>query len=197
MNFNESIKTCLTKKYSTFSGRASRSEFWFFYLFILIGYIVSFILIVTISVNLFWVMGIFILAMVIPAFAVTARRLHDINKSGWFQLLPLPAGLLEALFATTSESLEILFLIIGLGLLSHGANLLIFIAGGYGRGNAPILEEGYKTFNSLPADPLPQALILTAIVISFAVTAFALTLFLRTVKSTGTDDVDTMLEDNT
>ena len=88
-------------------------------------------------------------------------------------------------------------LIIGLGLLSHGANLLIFVAGGYGRGNAPILEEGDKTFNSLPADPLPQALILTAIVISFAVTAFALTLFLRTVKSTGTDDVDTMLEDNT
>ena len=88
-------------------------------------------------------------------------------------------------------------LIIGLGLLSHGANLLIFVAGGYGRGNAPILEEGYKTFNSLPADPLPQALILTAIIISFAVTAFALTLFLRTVKSTGTDDVDIMLEDNT
>ncbi|HBO88044.1 MAG TPA: Na+/H+ antiporter subunit C [Verrucomicrobia bacterium] len=87
-------------------------------------------------------------------------------------------------------------LVIGLGLLSHGANLLIFIAGGYGRGAAPILEGGKKTFAAVPADPLPQALILTAIVISFAVTAFALTLFLRTVKSTGTDDVDAMLEDN-
>ena len=88
-------------------------------------------------------------------------------------------------------------LVIGLGLLSHGANLLIFIAGGYGRGLAPILDECEKTFAAVPADPLPQALILTAIVISFAVTAFALTLFLRTVKSTGTDDVDAMLEDNT
>ena len=88
-------------------------------------------------------------------------------------------------------------LVIGLGLLSHGANLLIFIAGGYGRGAAPILDEGKKMFAAVPADPLPQALILTAIVISFAVTAFALTLFLRTVKSTGTDDVDAMLEDNT
>ena len=88
-------------------------------------------------------------------------------------------------------------LVIGLGLLSHGTNLLIFIAGGYGRGAAPILDEGKKTFAAVPADPLPQALILTAIVISFAVTAFALTLFLRTVKSTGTDDVDAMLEDNT
>ena len=87
-------------------------------------------------------------------------------------------------------------LVMGLGLLSHGANLLIFIAGGYGRGAAPILEGGKKTFAAVPADPLPQALILTAIVISFAVTAFALTLFLRTVKSTGTDDVDAMLEDN-
>ena len=63
---------------------------------------------------------------------------------------------------------------------------LFLLQEGMGRGIAPILEEGDKTFNSLPADPLPQALILTAIVISFAVTAFALTLFLRTVKSTGT-----------
>lgn len=87
-------------------------------------------------------------------------------------------------------------LVMGLGLLSHGANLLIFVAGGYGLGAAPILEEGQKTFAVIPTDPLPQALILTAIVISFAVTAFALTLFLRTVTSTGTDDVDAMLEDN-
>ena len=86
-------------------------------------------------------------------------------------------------------------LVIGLGLLSHGANLLIFVAGGYGRGAAPIMAEGEKAFAEVPADPLPQALILTAIVISFAVLAFALTLFLRTVKSTGTDDVDAMRED--
>ena len=116
MNLSESIKTCLTKKYFSFSGRASRSEFWFFYLFILIGYIICFTLIVTVSFKLFWLIGLFMLGMVIPAFAVTARRLHDTNKSGWFQLLPLPAGILEAVFATSSESLEILFLIIGLGL---------------------------------------------------------------------------------
>ena len=116
MNFTESIKTCLTKKYLSFSGRASRSEFWFFYLFVLIGYIICFTLIVAVSFKLFWLMGLFMLGMVIPAFAVTARRLHDTNKSGWFQLLPLPAGILETVFATSSESLEILFLIIGLGL---------------------------------------------------------------------------------
>ncbi len=81
-------------------------------------------------------------------------------------------------------------LIIGLGLLSHGANLLIFTAGGLRRGGAPILDEGQKAFAQTPADPLPQALILTAIVISFAVTAFALVLFLRTYQTVGTDDVD-------
>ncbi len=81
-------------------------------------------------------------------------------------------------------------LIIGLGLLSHGANLLIFTAGGLRHGGAPILAEGEKAFAAVPADPLPQALILTAIVISFAVTAFALVLFLRTYQVVGNDDVD-------
>jgi multicomponent Na+:H+ antiporter subunit C len=91
---------------------------------------------------------------------------------------------------------NLLQLIIGLGLLSHGANLLIFTAGGLRKGGAPILREGEKTFAMLPADPLPQALILTAIVISFAVTAFALVLFLRTYQTVGTDDVDELKEDD-
>lgn len=87
-------------------------------------------------------------------------------------------------------------LIIGLSLLSHGANLLIFTAGGLRKGGAPILAEGQKAFATLPADPLPQALILTAIVISFAVTAFALVLFLRTYQTVGTDDVDELKEND-
>jgi len=87
-------------------------------------------------------------------------------------------------------------LIIGLGLLSHGANLLIFTAGGLRKGGAPILAEGETLFAATPADPLPQALILTAIVISFAVTAFALVLFLRTYESTGTNDVDALKEND-
>jgi len=88
-------------------------------------------------------------------------------------------------------------LIIGLGLLSHGANLLIFTAGGLRSGGAPILAEGEKAFAAVPADPLPQALILTAIVISFAVTAFALVLFLRTYQVAGSDDVDELKETGT
>ena len=86
-------------------------------------------------------------------------------------------------------------LIIGLGLISHEANLLIFVAGGYGRGAAPIMDQAEKHFITQPVDPLPQALILTAIVISFALGAFALTLFLRTAHATGKNDVDAMRED--
>ena len=133
MNFTNSIKTCLAKKYANFSGRASRSEFWFFYLFILIGYLISFTIMMTISFKLFWLMGVFGLTMVIPTFAVTARRLHDINKSGWFQLLPFPAGILETVFATSSESLEILFLIIGLGLYVY--LFILYCTDGYKKDN--------------------------------------------------------------
>ncbi len=87
-------------------------------------------------------------------------------------------------------------LIIGLGLLSHGANLLIFTAGGLRKGEPPIIPEGDMVLASQPSDPLPQALILTAIVISFAVTAFALVLFLRTYETVGTDDLDALKEDD-
>jgi len=84
-------------------------------------------------------------------------------------------------------------LILGLGLLSHGVNLLLFGSGPLVRGAVPIFasKENYaaelatKTF----ADPLPQALILTAIVISFGVTAFLVVLVSRRDALTGSDVV--------
>ncbi len=72
MTFVESIKTCFSK-YATFSGRATRSEFWWFWVFTLIA---SFIPLLN-------------LAVIIPAIAVGVRRLHDIGKSGWYMLLAL------------------------------------------------------------------------------------------------------------
>ncbi|MFG0335881.1 MAG: Na+/H+ antiporter subunit C [Maioricimonas sp. JB049] len=80
-------------------------------------------------------------------------------------------------------------LLIGLGLLSHAANLLLFTAGGLVRGRPPIVPQGATQPAGLVADPLPQALILTAIVISFAVLAFALVLIYRTYQTVGTDDL--------
>jgi multicomponent Na+:H+ antiporter subunit C len=82
-------------------------------------------------------------------------------------------------------------IIIGVGLLGHGANLLLITAGGSG-GRAPIIgSTGVGEF----ADPLPQALALTAIVITFGVTALLLALGYRSWQITGDDQVEDDVED--
>ena len=116
MNFKNAIKTCLKDKYANFKGRASRSEFWFFYLFLAIGYAIS-ISTIFISIKLFiGTISIFALAMIIPSIAVTVRRLHDINKSGWFILLPLPFDIMERVLEKSSGDLSLVFSVISLGL---------------------------------------------------------------------------------
>lgn len=81
-------------------------------------------------------------------------------------------------------------LILGLVLLSHGANLLIFTTGGLTRAHPPIVPPGATEPRAHGADPVPQALILTAIVIGFGVLAFALVLFHRAQQVMGSDDPD-------
>jgi multicomponent Na+:H+ antiporter subunit C len=81
-------------------------------------------------------------------------------------------------------------MVLGLVLLSHGANLLIFTAGGLTRAEPPIVPKGATRLPAEAADPLPQALILTAIVIGFGVLAFTLVLFHRAHQTLGTDDSD-------
>ncbi|HEY8515487.1 MAG TPA: Na+/H+ antiporter subunit C [Candidatus Binatia bacterium] len=82
-------------------------------------------------------------------------------------------------------------LVIGIGLLGHAANLLIFTIAGLTRARPPIVGETGDVFAPV-ADPLPQALILTAIVIGFAVQAFAVVLIHRVIETVGTDDLDEM-----
>lgn len=81
MTFGESIKTCFSK-YAEFSGRADRSEYWWFELFLLLVIVGAAMLGETLS-------NLVSLAVLLPSLAVGARRLHDINKSGWWQLLYL------------------------------------------------------------------------------------------------------------
>jgi multicomponent Na+:H+ antiporter subunit C len=83
-------------------------------------------------------------------------------------------------------------LVIGLMLLAHATNLLIFVAGGLTRGVPPLIASGADILTAPYADPLPQALILTAIVISFGVLAFTLVLVKRAYQTVGTDDLDEM-----
>jgi multicomponent Na+:H+ antiporter subunit C len=87
---------------------------------------------------------------------------------------------------------SIVKLIIGLGLLSHAANLLIFTVGRLVRGQPPLIFAGADRPVAPFADPLPQALILTAIVIGFGVQAFAAVLIRRGYQTVGTDDLDQM-----
>jgi len=100
----------------------------------------------------------------------------------------LMAVVVGVLFGTGTFMLlrrSIVKLILGLGLLSHGANLLLFTMGYLRRGAAPILDAGHPV-----TDPVPQALILTAIVIGFGVSAFVLVLTYRANQVTGHDDLD-------
>tara|TARA_B100001123_G_C15108701_1_gene946569 strand:- start:125 stop:496 length:372 start_codon:yes stop_codon:yes gene_type:complete len=110
MDFGTSIKTCFSK-YADFSERASRSEFWWFALFCFIGGIVTGVIDVMIlgySAESYGPINIiFSVITFLPALAVGARRLHDINKSGWWQLIALTGIgiiLLIIWFATVGEN---------------------------------------------------------------------------------------------
>lgn len=90
------------KKYATFSGRAGRAEFWWFFLFIIILYVVMWVALFGVagdlgsspaepSAGMFRslgvigiVIGLFWLMLLIPSLAVSTRRLHDTNRSGWW-----------------------------------------------------------------------------------------------------------------
>ena len=90
---------------------------------------------------------------------------------------------------------SILKLVIGLGVLGHAANLLIFTVAGLTRGRPPITPTGMDGPPPAPyADPVPQSLVLTAIVIGFGVQAFTLVLLYRTYAATSTDDLDELRE---
>ena len=82
-------------------------------------------------------------------------------------------------------------IIVGLGLIAHGANLLLLGSGGE-PGAPPVLDG--EAVGPL-SDPLEQALVLTAIVITFGVTAFLLTLAYRSWTETGLDEVEDDVED--
>jgi len=78
--------TTVLKRYAVFSGRASRSEFWFFTLF---SFIVSVILGSLDGVLGTTLLGtIYSLAVLLPNIGVAIRRMHDTGKSGWFILIP-------------------------------------------------------------------------------------------------------------
>ena len=85
MNFFDAIKSCLSG-YFDFSGRSSRSEYWWFLLFVMIVNIVVSILANT-NAAIGTVAVLVYLGLLIPMVAVQVRRLHDIDRSGWWILI--------------------------------------------------------------------------------------------------------------
>ena len=114
MSFMDATKSCL-QQYVGFSGRASRSEYWFAYLSFMVAVIGMFTLT---FVSLFVVealatlmglltFGLYIGAL-LPLLAVSVRRLHDLGKSGWMMLImfiPFVGGILLLVwFVTDGEA---------------------------------------------------------------------------------------------
>ncbi len=91
VSFTEAIKMALQQNYCNFSGRSSRSEYWWYMLFyFIVSFIVSFIGNATGSQVLNYWLSFFVgLALFLPSLGLCVRRLHDINKSGWWVLLNL------------------------------------------------------------------------------------------------------------
>lgn len=93
MTFGEAIASFF-RNYANFTTRASRSEFWYSVLF---GFVTGLVLAFADSTGILnWI---FSLAIMVPSWALAARRLHDINRSGWNQLLSLimPVGSITVL----------------------------------------------------------------------------------------------------
>jgi uncharacterized membrane protein YhaH (DUF805 family) len=94
MSFQDAVRTCLTQKYVDFTGRARRSEYWYFVLFTFIVSIVASIIDTIIgtrssTTGYGLVQGLASLALLLPGIAVGVRRLHDTGRTGWWLLIGL------------------------------------------------------------------------------------------------------------
>ena len=88
MSLSTAIAACFGK-YATFSGRASRSEYWWFLLFVVVVNMLLTVLDSTLFNGQQILSGVWSLATVLPVMAVMIRRLHDTNRSGWWWLIEL------------------------------------------------------------------------------------------------------------
>lgn len=138
MTFSESVRTCLREKYATFSGRASRSEYWWFALFyVLVAFVLGTLFILfaggmsmmgpggnaSAGMGIFGIIisivaAVFFLGMLLPTIALSVRRYHDINLSGWWYL----AVFLVSLVPVLSLVGTVAFFVVGLIKGTDGPN---------------------------------------------------------------------------
>jgi uncharacterized membrane protein YhaH (DUF805 family) len=123
MSFQDAVKTCLTQKYATFTGRAQRPEFWWFFLFNFAVQIVAGLLDSVIGVDI--IGTVVSLALLVPMLAVTARRLHDLGQTGWLQLAPIGIALVLVVLMFVMFPLAMVF---GVLIVAVYVAFLIYLA---------------------------------------------------------------------
>lgn len=100
MGFQEAVRTCLSK-YTDFSGRARRSEYWYFTLAYILAIMVASIPEGILGTGTSILGGLVMVAGILPSLAACVRRLHDTGRSGWFYLvglIPFVGGLILLIF---------------------------------------------------------------------------------------------------
>lgn len=151
MTFSEAVKTCFQKS-ATFRGRAPRSEFWWFFLFNFLVMVLLFAIGNIIAGKLLGdrLVNIYQLIIFLPYTSVGFRRLHDLNRSGWWlgTLLIISFIWLVCLFGILMTGSEF-FAMLGTGLapimLIWSIGLLIYF-----------IFPGTKGTNKYGSDPLEQ-----------------------------------------
>ena len=88
LTFQEAVQRALTVNYCNFSGRASRSEYWWFALFtFVLGMVLGLILGIIFSDTMTNILtGIVNLALFLPSLGLSVRRMHDVDRSGWWEI---------------------------------------------------------------------------------------------------------------
>jgi uncharacterized membrane protein YhaH (DUF805 family) len=133
MGFSEAVRTCLFEKYVTFSGRASRSEYWYFILFYFLVMLALMLVFMLVGGGLgdfetgeisglaylpSILMGLFALGMFLPGISVAVRRFHDRNLSGWWYLAVLVASFIPLVGLLAAIAAFVIFVLKG----TPGAN---------------------------------------------------------------------------
>lgn len=118
MTFMESVKRCLGPEYLfKFAGRASRSEYWWFMLFIVFVNGAVSILIRFLPGNFMVICSLIISLLLLPAnLGVTVRRLHDRNLSGWWLLVPIAMLFLWQMAGGSSQNANVIASLLALGM---------------------------------------------------------------------------------
>ena len=124
------------KKYADFTGRAPRAEYWWFYLGMIVAYLVAMTIDSLVGIQLFGPYGLLTcllaLGLIAPGLAVTFRRLHDTNRSGWWILVVVVPyfimGIMMGMAAASGDMTGMASAgIVGLVALAGAVAMLVFM----------------------------------------------------------------------